>query len=35
MLYAVSVLIYPFVMMSKSDTAKDYVVFLGMIGGAA
>lgn len=32
---AVSVLIYPFVMMSKSDTAKDYVVFLGMIGGAA
>lgn len=32
---AVSVLIYPFVLLSKSDTAKDYVVFLGMIGGAA
>ncbi len=32
---AVSVLIYPFVMASKSNGAKDYVVFLSVIGGLA
>lgn len=32
---AVSVLIFPFVMISKSDTAKDYIVFLSVIGGLA
>ena len=28
-------LIFPFIMLGKNDAAKDYIVFLGMIGGAA